>query len=392
MKKVSIIMYSTFSGDSYKAPYLKKVVESLHANNMLGSCFGMWSNTDKISFDRKLNNKLHLSIISRTLARILTKLSRLFPIPDYYGYLSGEIINGFFSKRMVKNSSEIVYLKPRPLFVVKKFKELNRIVIIEASESHPRYTQEKLLNEHRMFDIKSDSIFVNGYAVSQFEKSLNYADYIVALSRASADTYIAKGISQDKIKVINLNNPMKSLTRKKHNDGEIVFVCTAFHSILKGTHRLLMAWKKTGIKNSKLYIIGSLHEDLKEFIRKNGPFENVIFTGTMNKKQLVDFYSLNNCVGILLSLSEAFPRVVIEYMSCSIPVIVTSVATCDLVEDGKNGFIVSYDDELSIISRINKFIQMDREDYFNMCDSAYYSAQTLNDNFAYKLIEIFKEL
>lgn len=62
---------------------------------------------------------------------------------------------------------------------------------------------------------------------------------------------------------------------------------------------------------------------------------------------------------ILPSIYEGFPNVLCEAMACGLPVIATDV--CDngrIVKDGKNGYLVSSGDVLSLVERIRQFINL----------------------------------
>ena len=118
---------------------------------------------------------------------------------------------------------------------------------------------------------------------------------------------------------------------------------------------MLLAWRRADIKDIPLLIVGNMCEDMKEFIEKYGPFENVIFVGA--RYDLNEWYKNYDAVGILLSLSEGAVRVTPELMSFGFPMIVSEDATCDLVKDQENGFIVNPFDEEEIAEKIKYFAQ-----------------------------------
>lgn len=69
------------------------------------------------------------------------------------------------------------------------------------------------------------------------------------------------------------------------------------------------------------------------------------FPGFIDREQLPEFYALADVL-IFPTHSDPWGLVVNEAMSCSLPVIVTSIAGCvaDLVQDGWNGFVVPPED------------------------------------------------
>ncbi|EHH1219051.1 glycosyltransferase family 4 protein, partial [Vibrio parahaemolyticus] len=236
------------------------------------------------------------------------------------------------------------------------------------------------------YPTESEYIYTSKYAIDEAIKSIELADKIIVLSEESKQSFIRNGVPQEKIKKINLG--LNEAYNKSFDDRKpIAFVSTAKHSYVKGTHKLLLAWRKAEIKDTKLFIVGEVSKDIELFVEQFGPFENVIFTG---KKNIHEFYQDYNFVGILNSLSEGYGRVVVEYMGYGFPVITTPVATCDIVVEGVNGFIVENEDML--INALHK-TKRDKELYRSMGQSAKDCAEkTLEYNYTSEIIKLFKGL
>ena len=278
----------------------------------------------------------------------------------------------------MKDAAQVVYLKPVPYLLVKIAKRAGKTVVIEAGEMHPYFTRDAILNEYSTFGIHKRYIFTNRFSINSFVKSLSAADRIITISRTSHSTYIDKGIPKEKLKLIPLSTPKVEIQSTLNMNKKFVFLSTAHHSILKGTHRLLLAWKKASIKNMPLLIIGSIQDDLKEFIDKYGPFENVYFVGPQN---IQTFYQNYNAVGILLSFSEGAVRSVIEYLRYGYPVIVSPQATADVAKNGVNGYIVNPLDEDSIVEKL-RYFSSDIMNIIKMRDNALksVSGRTVDDS------------
>nr|WP_269117639.1 glycosyltransferase family 4 protein [Vibrio cincinnatiensis] len=251
---------------------------------------------------------------------------------------------------------------------------------------HPFDTYSRVNCENIKHGIKSRYIFTSKYAINQAVKAIDYADLIVVLSNESKESFVRNGVDEKKIKVVNLG-----LTQKYENrysiDKEFAFVSTAKHSLVKGSHNLLLAWRDANVNNMKLYMVGPISRELNLFIEKHGPFNNVVFSGPKN---VHDFYINYNFIGVLNSLSEGYGRSVIEYMGYGFPVITTPVATCDIVEHGREGLIVDGHQELVMALR---YFSENLEQYEVMGTFSRFSAEkTLKDNYVDKMIEIFKSV
>lgn len=365
MKKISIAMFSTLVGASYKAPQLRILIPKLYDKGYLVKAYGLYTRSVKSELERE-RDSINVSIIIPIILRYFKKIINILKGKSYYTYLMGEWLVGIrFKNQLKKDDSEIVILKMRPYSLVKAAKKAGKKVIVEAGELHPRYTQSLISKERKKYKLKCDTIFENEKAVKDFEKSLDISDKIVVLSEESKKTYLKYGVPQEKLTVIGLGveeifTKGLILNKKENFDKELIFITTAFHSMVKGTHRLLLAWNKIKDSNVKLYVVGDIHKDIQEFINANGPFKNVVFTGKLTKNQLKELYSKYNAVGILNSLAEGYPRAVIEYLSQGMPVIVTKPCTCDIIKDGVNGFVINFDDENSLIQSVLRFANNDK--------------------------------
>src|SRR3989344_1418933 len=82
--------------------------------------------------------------------------------------------------------------------------------------------------------------------------------------------------------------------------------------------------------------------------------DKVKFFGKKYFDELVDFY-LASDIFVLSSSNESFGIPMLEAMAAGLPIITTDVgAARDLIEEGKNGFIVDAEDLNKILSRVKK--------------------------------------
>lgn len=286
---------------------------------------------------------------------IINPMRKLFRYPRYYIYLSNIVLfDMLFSYRIANDKSTVVFTSPLLPRTVKLAKKKGKIVIIEAGNSEPNREYNRINNEYKIFGIQNRYIYGDPIYKNKCLDSLEFADRIIVISEVSLNTYINACYARDKLKLISLaGTDFVKQAIINISEKQKAFISTAFHSFIKGTQRLLIAWKHANITNIPLLIVGNICEDLSEFIEKYGPFENVIFVGA--KSDLSDWYKSYNAVGILLSLSEGAVRVTPEMMSFGFPMITSEDATCDLIKNGYNGIIVNPLDEQQIIQSLKYF-------------------------------------
>lgn len=100
-----------------------------------------------------------------------------------------------------------------------------------------------------------------------------------------------------------------------------------------------------GLHGSDIYC-----DAVKKSIQNTGLKDNVIYLG--NRNDVEELYPVCDFT-VLPSLYEGTPNVILESMSCGVPVIATNVSdNAKIVSNGKNGFIVDLDDEEDLTNKI----------------------------------------
>jgi glycosyltransferase involved in cell wall biosynthesis len=99
---------------------------------------------------------------------------------------------------------------------------------------------------------------------------------------------------------------------------------------------------------------GSLLEPLRQLAADLGIADHVHFIGRC--QNVADLLSVSD-IGVLSSVSEGFPNVLIEYMAAGLPVITTDVGGArEAVSDGKTGFVVPPRDADAMAGRILRLL------------------------------------
>ena len=123
---------------------------------------------------------------------------------------------------------------------------------------------------------------------------------------------------------------------------------------VKGINNLIKAVQEL---DTKLHIDAKLLD--KEYLKLLTNLDRnnkAIFNFNATDKELINDYN-SAFVTVLPSLSEIFPLVVLESMACGTPVICTDAGGMpEIVEDGKNGFIVPPNNPKSLEEKIRYFL------------------------------------
>lgn len=117
------------------------------------------------------------------------------------------------------------------------------------------------------------------------------------------------------------------------------------------------------IEHSKITILfvgnGPEYNSMQEFAVEN--HLKTVFTGFKNQSELAKYYSIAD-VDIVISDYDPSPKAMNEAMNFSLPIIVTDVVgtAYDLVEDGKNGFIIKVGD-IDILAKKLDYLMKHKE-------------------------------
>ena len=205
-----------------------------------------------------------------------------------------------------------------------------------------------------------------------------YTDYISVPSQFVYNTFTEFGIPEDKL----IKNPYgvnleEFYPVKKEDDTFRVIHCGAI-SYRKGIPYLLEAFSQLNLKKSELWIVGSIDQEIKEFVDQYKD-DNIIFHGP--KKQSDLYWYLSQCdVFCLASIEEGLAMVQAQAMACGLPIITTTnTGGGELVENDKNGFVIPIRDIQAIKEKI-LYLYKNKETSKRMGEKA---IESINNNFSW---------
>lgn len=175
-------------------------------------------------------------------------------------------------------------------------------------------------------------------------------------------------------------------------ENNIVFFTPARLTKAKGIDKMLPILGKVPAAKSITYIIAGDGEMEDELIKmsKNIPCD-VRFLGYVDQKTTVSYYGLAD-VFLLPSISDPNPLTCIEAMWAGLPLVISNHCGNypEVVQNGKNGFVFSYDnidfiiEKIEYIMRNNKWRQEAAEISHNLATKCFQVNQS-----AYKMIEYY---
>ncbi|SRR6056297_105670 len=337
--KVSIVTYADLGDvENLKTPTILPLIEKFYKQRELNQV--ICRQKKNFYFPDTFGA---LNIFFKLILRVIKLIKPKFQLRVW----EQKIFDYFAIKKLKK--ADIIFVHP-VVFpkVIKKAKKQGSILVGIATTIHPKQSGE--LKRREPFFIAGEN-FEEKVFNNKEEFLTDSCDYIITLSDFAKETYVQEGHSSNKVFVattdINIAK-YKPAPEKKKNNFQVLFVANLL--LTKGLHYLLKAWEDLNLKNAELVVVGKFPEALKnKYYTGIDKMKSVKLVGQV--KNIIDYYQ-ESSVLVLPTLSEGFPKVVIEAMACGLSVITTK-AGGQLIENGQNGFVVPFRNSEAIKEKIN---------------------------------------
>lgn len=227
-------------------------------------------------------------------------------------------------------------------------------LVLTALNTHIDNVAEVLAEEHRRLGIRTPS-FVHPRMRQRVRREIDLAWRIRAVSKASRDSFIERGVAPEKIEValpaIDLNYFRP--TAKKDETFRVLAVLTI--EPRKGVYYLLQAFEKAAIPNSELVIIGATgdrwsNQLLQQYMARMG---NLRLQSADVLKDPVESTYGQASVFVHPAIEDGFALAVGQALACGKPVITTrQTGAAELIREGQNGYVLECRDVDGLVDRL----------------------------------------
>ena len=173
----------------------------------------------------------------------------------------------------------------------------------------------------------------------QMLEEYELADRILVLSAKAEETFLYAGIPPSKLFRHHRGVDVERFTpaERPPETFRAVFVGALIER--KGVHHLLRVWKKLGLTNAELVLVGTVHPEIEAVLRECAD-PRVVVRGFV---QNVAAEYQNAAVHVFPSECEGSAKCTYEAAACGLPQITTREAG-DIVQHEKNGLLIPPND------------------------------------------------
>ncbi len=180
----------------------------------------------------------------------------------------------------------------------------------------------------------------------RFLEEYQLATLVVVLSEKAAESFRIAGFPDEKLFYLPRG---VDIERFKPGTRPPIFRAIFSGALIerKGIHHLLEAWHRLNLRDAELWLLGSVHDEAKPYLKKFGR-ENVRVLGF---KRDLENYLNQGSVYVFPSRLEGSAKTIYEAAACGLPMITTREAG-DVVRDGVEGIIVQPGDVDAIAAAV----------------------------------------
>lgn len=304
MLKINIVVCGKFHYDKY-SHHLGDCLDKVYFSHKPKS-FG------KLAASKKSNHSLKEYMLGLHL-KILKEFALDVCLPFYHRVWESSVLSSF-----EPSDANIFLLHGNSKRIIKKCRDMGKIVIGEAVNLHPHVLDQRLKNEASTLGLPYKSVVSKKIV----DESL-MCDFILTPSEGVAKSYIEAGISESKIITIPYGSAgeVKINCRPYHSGSKIRVLCVGQIMLRKGQHRLLAELNDTS--KYDVTLVGREHPDYMNKIREIGtPFKHIRHVEHSKLIKMMSEYD----VLVVPSIEDGFAMVALEALSSGTPVVISCFA------------------------------------------------------------------
>jgi glycosyltransferase involved in cell wall biosynthesis len=278
------------------------------------------------------------------------------------------------SRRLTAGMDAVIGSQGTATSIFSRARALGVATVLDYPIFHYEFTESVLAEEARLKPEWASTMRVTRYpdwVRRRYIKEIAMADRVIMVSGSHQQNFAEAGIDPQRTFIVPWYINSELFTPPEHAQEDIFRVAFVGElSQRKGLSYLIDGFERAQLADAELVLIGRTHE-------VSGPWmgrARVRHIPPMPNFMLPEV--LRSChVMALPSLVEGFPVSVLEAMACGLPAIISENIGGDIVEDGREGFVVPIRDPDAIAERL-RLLHADRGRRHEMARAARAKAET----------------
>ena len=354
----------------------KKVVNILGKLNLLETFWTTFASPFRFKiFKKKIYNIRFKKIKLRFLKEFLRHICIFFKFKKFYLYDDSIFSVNSIYKDLDMNVGKYLDVNKKKINIIYSYEDcaLNSFKI--ASKNHIKtiydltspywFLKKKIIEEEINlqpdWNLSATEILPEKKCKNKDEEIALSDQIIVASSFAAKSLDLYKKNIKSKINVVpyGITCPPKKIINKRHKNDKLKIIFAGRPTLSKGIQYLIKILDQLDLP-WELEIAGSVPEKPHQISKNLDLFlkdPRCKFLGQIQNKNLLQKMRESH-IFLFPSLFEGFGQVLLEALSCGLPVITTNnTAGLDIIDDGKNGFLTPIRDTKKTIELINNLYQ-----------------------------------
>lgn len=233
---------------------------------------------------------------------------------------------------------------------LQRAKKIGATTILERGSSHPEFHRDILIEEYDKYGLQSKIESQHKTYENEGIEEYELADFVCLPSEFTKRTYLEKGFSEKQLIVVPYGVDLRQFRQVPKTDDTFRVIFAGGMTLRKGVHYLLQAFSELKLPKAELWLLGTKTPEIEPFFQKYaGYFRHF---GHIAQNQLHQYYCQCSVFAIC-SLEEGLALVQPQAMACGLPIIcTTNTGGEDLIENGKEGFVIPIRDIDAIKEKI----------------------------------------
>ncbi len=234
------------------------------------------------------------------------------------------------------------------LRTIREAKRRGMKTVLERGSSHILFQRQILAEEYERLGCWG--VLPHPALVEKELREYEETDYIAVPSSFARDSFLRQGVPPEKIIRCFLGVDLGEFRQVPRRDSVFRVVFAGCLSLRKGVQYLLRAFQELRLPEAELLFIGTISDEIKPMMREYAGTYRYI--GSRPRSELYRYLSRGS-VFVMPSLEEGMAMVQLQAMACGLPLICTpNTGGEDLIEEGKEGFIVPVRDVEAIQEKL----------------------------------------